>query len=149
MSSLTFSRFRFLKRFFPVCAAAMFLTMPTLSIATASIMQLHFEHISDYHLYMVAFLMACAVILSSAQYAIVRGRGEATWIIVLLVGVCIVANLRACVTLGRDISPLIGLLTGLCALACFNSRRYRQFCKHVKVIRRLRERVIERPRRSV
>lgn len=141
MTILTFNFLRFMRRFYPVAITGILFTLVAMVIATDAIAAFFFKSASTYHLYSIGMLAAGAFTVGPAQYAVMRGTSEATWVIVVLLVFYLLASALMYLTQGMEIFSVIGMLSSCAALACFNSRRYRQLCKRVKVIRRMRERL--------
>ncbi|AIZ34067.1 hypothetical protein NJ69_14205 [Pseudomonas parafulva] len=135
------NRSRFFSRFFPIAALSMLLTIIGSSIATVCMASLYLSENPHFHEFAVTTLMLCILILTTAQYAVIRGLGEATWLIVMLLILCLMCCMWSYVSSNMPLYALVGTVTASSALACLNSRRYRQLCKRVKVIRRMRERL--------
>ncbi|WP_295487293.1 hypothetical protein [uncultured Pseudomonas sp.] len=131
----------FFKRFFPISALSMLLTIIASSIATVCMASLYLSGNPHFHEFAVTTLMLCILILTTAQYAVIRGLGEATWLIVMLLVLCLMCCMWSYLRSNMPLYALVGTVTTSSALACLNSRRYRQLCKRVKVIRRMRERL--------
>ncbi|AXO89783.1 hypothetical protein DZC75_17870 [Pseudomonas parafulva] len=131
----------FFKRFFPIAALSMLLTIIASSIATVCMASLYLSGSPHFHEFAVTTLMLCILILTTAQYAVIRGLGEATWLIVMLLILCLMCCLWSYLRSNMPLCALVGTVTASSAMACLNSRRYRQLCKRVKVIRRMRERL--------
>ncbi|WP_412461521.1 hypothetical protein ACK2SD_05045 [Pseudomonas sp. SC11] len=142
MTILTFPIFTFIKRFYPVAVLGLLLTLTASVIATDAVAAFFFKSDPNYHLYSIGMLAAGAFTVGPAQYAVMRGTSEATWVIVVLLVFNLLASALMYLKPGMEIFSVIGMLSSCAALACFNSRRYRQLCKRVKVIRRMRERFI-------
>lgn len=139
MMFLTIPWGKFIKRFFLIKALGALLTMIAIAFACGVAADLCFRRHPNQIEYMFALMMVCSIVLGNAQYSVARGRSRGTcWIIGMLV-MCLVASGIGYFEQGMRLVSLIGMLSAALALACYNSRRYRQMCKRLQVIRRMRE----------
>ncbi|HGM5580976.1 TPA: hypothetical protein ACKP22_002673 [Pseudomonas putida] len=139
MMFLTFPWSKFFKRFFPIKALGILLTMVTIPIACGLITDIYLHKHPNYLECIVAMLGLCGVVQGSAQYSVIRGKTGATWWLVGMLAMCLIASGRGYFEPGMKLISLTGMLCAASALACYNSRRYRQMCKRLQVIRRMRE----------
>ncbi len=139
MMFLTFCVRTFLKRFFPILALAMLLAIIAISTGAGAIADVYFRKHPNYLEYSFTLLMLGTTVLGCAQYSVIRGRGKFTWWIAGVLVICLAANCISYFKPGLELFSLVGMLSAASALACYNSRRYRQMCKRLQVIRRMRE----------
>ncbi|HGM5580977.1 TPA: hypothetical protein ACKP22_002674 [Pseudomonas putida] len=138
--SLSWSKFY--KRFVPIKILGMLFTLMAIPMFGVVVIKTYFPTHPNRLEYADSIMMLCAVVLVSAQYAVIRGRRGATeWIMAILL-IALLACGRGYFQPGVKWASLLGMLSAAAALACYNSRRYRQMCKRLQVIRRMRERWI-------
>lgn len=133
---------KFYKRFVPIKILGMLFTLLAIPMSGAVVIKTYFPTYANRLEYADSIMMLCAVVLVSAQYAVIRGRRGATeWIAAILI-IALLACGRGYFQSEMKWTSLLGMLSAAAALACYNSRRYRQMCKRLQVIRRMRERWI-------
>ncbi|UVL59801.1 hypothetical protein LOY54_17325 [Pseudomonas sp. B21-032] len=128
---------KFLNRYFPVYAAALMLSCFSFSLAIALASLLHFKTHPDLPEYIISSLVVCSLLLSVGNMLQLRGRRSGMWLVVMVLGACMLLTLS---TYGpRTPMPLftLALLAPLLALLLFNSERHREMRRRLM---RLRER---------
>lgn len=128
---------RFSQRYFPVYAAALMLSCFSFALAIALASLLHFKTHPDLPKYIISSIVVCSLLLSVGNMLQLRGRRSGMWLVVMVLGACMLLTLS---TYGpRTPMPLftLALLAPLLALLLFNSERHREMRRRLM---RLRER---------
>jgi len=130
----------FIRRFYPCLIGTYLLALFATAMATLSVINTYFlKHAYESELAM-SMLAVGTLAITLGTFILIRGRTWAVWIIVVLLFVCFLATLS---TYGRSSHMLLfvaSLAASLLGLLIINSRPYRQMCKRVVVIRRMRNR---------
>jgi len=130
----------FMRRYFPLLITAYFLTIFACSIASANVINAHFVAHPQVSGISLGIIAVGALVTSVGNFIVIRGLSWGIWIIAVLLVVCLLTTL---VTFGGSPYKSVALVSGsipLLALFLINSRRYRQMCKRLAVVRRQRAR---------
>ncbi|MCP6692168.1 MULTISPECIES: hypothetical protein [Pseudomonas] len=132
----------FTRRYFPRLIAVILLTTASFSFATLSVMYSFFHNHPYENEYAVGSVVTAAFLLSFGSYILIRGRVWGVWVIVGLLLACLLAVISTVERTPHKLFSVFSLLVPLSALLVINSRRFRQMCKRVVVIRKMRNRCV-------
>jgi hypothetical protein len=128
----------FVRRFFPRMLAAMFSTIASFTLATLNVFDVYFSGFPHKVEYAFVLLSVGAALLSGGQFFVIRGRVWGVWVMVALLCACLLASLSTYPRSSYKLLVVISVCVPLFSLLLLNSRRYRQMCRRLVAIRRMR-----------
>jgi hypothetical protein len=132
----------FTRLYFQRLITAILLTTASFSFATLNVTYTFFHNHPYENEYAVGSVVTAAFLLSFGSYILIRGRVWGVWVIVGILLACLLAVISTLERTPHKLFAVFSLLVPLSALLVINSRRFRQMCKRVVVIRRMRNRCV-------
>ncbi|QBF27383.1 hypothetical protein EXN22_17435 [Pseudomonas tructae] len=133
---------RFIRRFYPRLISVYLLALFSTAMMTGNIIDAYFLR----HAYELEFAMGLialgTLVITLGTFILVGGRTWGAWLIVVLLVGCLFSSLLTYNRSSHQLLLGISLAAPLLGLLVINSRRYRQMCRRLVVIRRMRNRWI-------